>query len=110
MRVAARATWADPALRERQRQAMLAYAAEEGIKVMDWTPEAVAALRAAWAAARTRDQIAAALGCTPNAVEGKARRLKLPRHPLAPNLSCRGALSAVASGNAKGPPGRAGLP
>lgn len=46
-----------------------------------WTPEKVETLRAHWAEGRSARSVATALGCTKNAVLGKAHRLQLPMHP-----------------------------
>lgn len=46
-----------------------------------WTEQQVAFLRTAWAAGRPISQIGEMLGCTRNAVAGKARRLKLAPRP-----------------------------
>lgn len=86
MRARSLEVWADPDYRERHRQVTRAALAEEGIRTMDWTPARVARLRAGWAASTTMRVLAAEFGCTWRAVENKARRLKLGKHPLAPKL------------------------
>ena len=48
---------------------------------MDWTPAALDQLRALAMAGRSYEFIAAQLGCTKNAVVGKAHRLGLPKRP-----------------------------
>jgi GcrA cell cycle regulator len=46
-----------------------------------WTPEKVETLRVQWAEGRSARSMADLLGCTKNAVLGKARRISLPMHP-----------------------------
>jgi GcrA cell cycle regulator len=48
---------------------------------MDWSPLALARLRALWAEGHATAEIARRLGCTKNAVIGKAHRLNLPARP-----------------------------
>lgn len=86
MRATALQVWADPELRERHRLAGLAAAAEEGIPMTDWTAGMVARLRAEWAAGTPKPRIAVLLEVSPYALDGKARRLKLQPHALAPRI------------------------
>lgn len=49
--------------------------------MMDWTPEAIETLRRMWAEGAFCGEIGTALGCSKNAVIGKAHRLNLPSRP-----------------------------
>lgn len=50
--------------------------------IFDWNPAAEAELTARWAAGETVGIIGAAMGCSKNAVIGKAHRLHLPPRPI----------------------------
>uniref|UniRef100_UPI001F17305C GcrA family cell cycle regulator n=1 Tax=Roseomonas sp. 18066 TaxID=2681412 RepID=UPI001F17305C len=48
---------------------------------MDWTAEAIDALRALWAEGHSTAEIGRRMGISKNAVVGKAHRLNLPPRP-----------------------------
>ncbi|RKK04304.1 GcrA family cell cycle regulator, partial [Teichococcus wenyumeiae] len=48
---------------------------------MDWTPEAIEALRGYWAEGHSTAEIGRRMGISKNAVVGKAHRLNLPPRP-----------------------------